>query len=73
MPRITKLNPKLMQQVDLEDALEEFLLVKRADGAAQRTRDDYCFHVDAFFKASPNLTGYEALAQGYFRPTQQQE
>lgn len=58
MGRVVKLNPKVM---DLSQALEELLLAKQADGIPQRTLDDYRYHVEAFLKASPDLTTYEAL------------
>lgn len=67
MPRIVKFNHRVVQRVDLEDALEEFLLAKQADGISQRTLDDYRSHVGAFLKASPNLTTYEALQKAVIR------
>ncbi|MGI9953548.1 tyrosine-type recombinase/integrase [Moorellaceae bacterium AZ2] len=67
MPRIVKFNHRVVQRVDLEDALEEFLLAKQADGISQRTLDDYRSHVTAFLKASPNLTTYDALQKAVIR------
>lgn len=64
MAKVAKLNPKVL---DLSHALEEFLLAKQADGVSQRTLDDYRFHVEAFLKASPNATTYEALQKAVFR------
>lgn len=58
MSRVAKLKPKV---ADLRGALEEFLLYKAGDGAAQRTLADYTYHVNAFLAAYPNLPDYEAL------------
>jgi len=63
VPKITKLNPKVS---DLSQALEEFLLARQADGLAQRTLNDYRWHVETFLKASPNITTYEALQKAVF-------
>lgn len=38
------------EDVSPQQALEQFLLLKRAQGLAERTIEDYCYHVTAFFK-----------------------
>lgn len=58
MGGIAKLNPKVL---DLSYTLDEFLLAKQADGLAPSTLEIYRRHVEAFLKANPNLTTYEAL------------
>lgn len=58
MSKVSKLKPKV---ADLRGALEEFLLHKAGDAAAQRTLADYRYHVNAFLAAYPNLPDYEAL------------
>jgi len=60
MGRLTRIHPNPVG-VDLEEAVEEFLHSRRADGISQRTLDDYRFHVTAFLKANPNVNTYEAL------------
>jgi len=69
MARLAKLNPKVC---DLSLALEEFLLARQADGLAQRTLDDYRYHVETFHKANANLTTYEALQKAVIRYFSQQ-
>jgi len=58
MQKIVKLNKK---NVDLTKALEEFLLVRQADGIAKRTLEDYRWHVEKFIKSFSDLSNYEDI------------
>lgn len=64
MRRISRLNPKLL---NLSKILDEFLVVKRADGISQRTLDDYHYHVKAFLDSSPNISTYDDLQRAVIR------
>ncbi|MCG0278490.1 MAG: tyrosine-type recombinase/integrase [Thermanaeromonas sp.] len=66
MGKLARIRSKPVE-VDLEEAVEEFLHSRRADGVAERTLDDYRYHVEAFLKANPNITTYEALQKAVIR------
>lgn len=48
---------RIDQRTCWEDCLEEFLLVKRAQGLVDRTLKDYDWHVRRFFVKFPNVWG----------------
>lgn len=64
MPKLAKLNPKVC---DLSLALEEFLLARQADGLAQRTLDDYRWHVGKFLETCQDAATYEAVRKAVIR------
>lgn len=43
------------------DALDEFLLVKQADGISETTLEDYRYHINLFFKRHPQAWNEEKL------------
>jgi len=51
------------RNVNLSQALDEFLLFKQASGAAKRTIDDYRYHVRTFLNAYPKLSTYEEIKE----------
>ena len=61
MPKVRKLSVKISAPNWLE-AVEEFLLVKRAQGRAERTINDYFYHLNKFFADFPDAwPDYHAL------------
>lgn len=51
MPKIRNISPVTSKLViDMKALLEEFLLIKEADGLAPRTLKDYRYHIEKFIE-----------------------
>ncbi|MDN5331422.1 MAG: integrase/recombinase XerD [Tepidanaerobacteraceae bacterium] len=52
---------------DLKQVLQEFLLVRQANGLSQRTLEDYRWHVGKFLEFCNSLSNYEAIQKAVLR------
>lgn len=68
MPKNNVLKLPLTSQITWQDLLEEFILVKEAEGRSARTIHDYRFHVERFFNRFPHvLESYTSLRQSVLK------
>lgn len=65
MAMLIKITPSLSE--NWEDAKEDFLLLKRAQGLADRTLWDYDYHISLFFKKYPEVDDYDVLKKNVLK------
>lgn len=64
MPKLVKLK---QSAVDIKQTLEEFLLVRQANGLSKRTLEDYRWHIEKFLEFSSSPSNYEAVQKAVLR------